>query len=281
MTITVMTYNIRTGGGGRRMDALLRVIAGVRPDLLALQELRRFDADGGRRLREVERALDMRGFLARSARGQPVAVLVCRGATVLASEAVEHRLHHAAVRVVVDTDRGPLTLLGTHLYPFSGGRRLREIRLLAARLDPAVPALLAGDLNTLDPWTEHGQRLRRLPLRYRRRHLRYGLGRTVDTRAIAELDRAGLVDLYRLVGPGTDPGRLDPRRLDPGHTDPGHTAPTRHGGGREFAGMRLDYVFATPVAAGLARGARVVRGGDAEWASDHYPVVVELDAGLR
>jgi exodeoxyribonuclease III len=276
MSIAVMTYNIRTGGAGR-LDGLLRVITGVRPDLLALQELRGFDVDGFQRLHELADGLGMRAFPARSTRGQPVAVLVTAGARVRAGEAVERGLHHGAVRVVVDTDRGPLTLVGTHLCPFSGRRRLHEARRLRARLDPGTAGLLAGDLNTLDPWTGHGERLGRLPLRYRRRHLRGGIGRTVDTRAIAELDRAGLVDLYRLVGarPGAPgPGAAEGR-------DDGHTAPTRYGGGPEFAGMRLDYVFATPAAAALARSARVVRGGDAEWASDHYPLVVELDATLN
>jgi exonuclease III len=41
--------------------------------------------------------------------------------------------------------------------------------------------------------------------------------------------------------------------------------------------MRLDYLLGTPTLAPLARDCRVVRGGETECASDHYPVVVDLD----
>ncbi len=121
--------------------------------------------------------------------------------------------------------------------------------------------LLAGDLNALDPWSDHDDRLARLPEQYRKRHLRRDGG--VDTRTIATLEAAGLVDLWRSTGWGD-----------------GLTAPTTQGGGEEFSGMRLDYVLGSPALAALATGCRVVRGGEAEYASDHYPVVAELDLTL-
>ncbi|NED54150.1 endonuclease/exonuclease/phosphatase family protein, partial [Micromonospora aurantiaca] len=95
---------------------------------------------------------------------------------------------------------------------------------------------------------------------YRRRHLRRD-GRTVDTRAVARLLDAGLVDLWPRSG-GDEPGGL--------------TVPTRHGGA-EFAGMRLDYLLATPALADRVRAVRVVRDGDADSASDHYPVLADVD----
>jgi len=55
--------------------------------------------------------------------------------------------------------------------------------------------------------------------------------------------------------------------------------PTTAGGGGEFseAGMRLDYVLTTDSIAAAATRARVIRGDEAEYASDHYPLAVELD----
>ena len=41
--------------------------------------------------------------------------------------------------------------------------------------------------------------------------------------------------------------------------------------------MRLDYLLASPRLAARAQGVRVVRGDEAEYASDHYPVTAELD----
>jgi exonuclease III len=119
--------------------------------------------------------------------------------------------------------------------------------------------LLMGDLNSLDPWTDHADRLRRLPLPYRARHVRWG---RVDTRAVATLAGAGLVDLFRHVGTG-----------------PALTAPTKYAG-REFSGMRVDYALGSAAVAARAASCRVVTGGAAETASDHYPVVTELDLAL-
>jgi len=111
---------------------------------------------------------------------------------------------------LVNTDRGPLSVISTHLYPYSGWRRLREARWLASVIKreatkreatkreraPGGMVLLMGDLNSLDPWTDHGERLQQLPPRYRSRHLRRGIltphnRRAVDTRAVAMLADAG------------------------------------------------------------------------------------------
>lgn len=264
MPLTVMTYNVRNGAPGERLDAVIRVIATHRPDILALQELRHFDRDGGHRMRRLTEATGLRPFLARSWLGQPVAVLVREPATVAAAAAVHRPFHHAAVQVDLATNRGPLTVIGAHLHPYSGRRRSWEASWLATRADPGKMVLLTGDMNSLDPWTDHAERLRRLPARYRSRHLVPGSRGTADTRAIRTLTEAGFVDVCTQID--GDP--------------PLHTAPTEHGGGVEFCHMRLDYVLATEPLAGRALAYRVVRGGESERASDHYPVLAEFDLEL-
>ncbi|MGC4807452.1 endonuclease/exonuclease/phosphatase family protein [Micromonospora sp. DT233] len=262
--LRVMTWNIRTGGRDRtgpgRLDLVARVVTARRPDLLAVQELRGFDSAGV--LAGFAAEVGMRPYLARSRFGQPVAVLVRPPLRVLASGPLRRPLHHAAMAVTVATAAGPLTLLSAHLDPYCGLRRRVEAGWLAAAVGraPGELALLAGDLNTLAPGTEHADRVARLPPAYRRRHLRRD-GRTVETRAVARLAAAGLVDLHAAYAPG----------------DAGLTAPTRHGGGAEFSGMRLDYLFGTPALARLLRSCAVSRGGETEYASDHYPVLAELD----
>jgi exodeoxyribonuclease III len=257
MTLTAMTYNIKNGGQPDRLDAITRVIAGIRPDILALQELQRFNRDGGRLIWRMADDLGMRPHLLPSWFGQPVAVLVRADAPVISAGRIRRPFHHAAARVTVGTDRGPLTVIGVHLFPYSGRRRLWEARWLARWTDPRRMVLLMGDLNSLDPWTDHTQRLRELPRQYRSRHIRRG--GDVDTRALRALAGAGFVDLFRQSGAGRD-----------------HTVPTGHGG-EEFSRMRLDYLLGTAPVARLVRTCRVVHGGEADAASDHYPVVAELD----
>ncbi|MFC6020070.1 endonuclease/exonuclease/phosphatase family protein [Plantactinospora solaniradicis] len=270
-----MTYNIKTGGldGGdpSRLGRILDVVVEQRPDVLALQELRGLRRNR-RRLDSVAQRLGMRPYLAGGWLGQPVAVLVRPPGRVLAARPVRRPFHHGAQRVVIDTDRGPLTVLSTHLDPYSGRRRLREAGWLIAGARRAGPdtgplpdrlVLLMGDLNSLDPWTGHDERIGRLRPGYRGRHLLPD-GVTVDTRTIAALDRAGFVDLFRRPGVQVQ-----------------NTVPTTGGGGAEFSGMRLDYLLATPPLARLAGPCRVVTGGAAESASDHYPLVAEFDLDFR
>ncbi|MET8087966.1 endonuclease/exonuclease/phosphatase family protein [Micromonospora sp. NPDC005237] len=261
-----MTWNIRTGGrdrgGSDRLDQVVQVIDQQRPDVLALQELRGFDRDGF--MATVAGRVGMTPHLARSCFGQPVAVLVRPPYRVLAAGALRRPFHHAAARVVVSTSAGPLTVLGTHLYPYSGGRRRMEVDWLVAALRraPGPLTLLAGDLNSLDPTVDHTARLTGLSAIYRRRHVRRG-GAAVDTRAIARLLAANLVDLW----PSSNVGAPEADGL---------TVPTRFGGA-EFAGMRLDYLFGSRAVAERVRGCQVIRGGTADTASDHYPLLTTLD----
>ncbi|AVT34888.1 endonuclease [Plantactinospora sp. BC1] len=277
-----MTYNIKNGGRDGtdqgRLDRVLQVVAEQRPDVLALQELRGLRRDRDR-LDTVARRLGMRAYLAGGWFGQPVAILVRPPVEAVAVAPVRRPFHHGAQRVVLATDRGPLTVLGTHLNPYSGRRRLREAGWLVGAAGRGGPdrsplperlVLLMGDLNTLDPGDRHDGRIGRLLPEYRARHLMPD-GVTVDSRAVAALYRAGFVDLFRPEGSGTPADRAEPPQ----------TVPTSAGGGAEFTGMRLDYLLGTPPLARLAHDPRVVTGDAAESASDHYPVTVEFDLHPR
>jgi exodeoxyribonuclease III len=253
-----MTWNIKTGGG-TRLSAIVTVIKREQPDLLALQELRDFQRDDGRRMQDVADALGMTAHLAPSAFGQPVAILARPPFSLSRTKAIRWQLHHAAAVATVGTGRGPLTVVSTHLNPFSPYRRLREARWLSARYASRKKlVVLAGDLNSLAPDMDHTSSLAALPRLYRRRH--EAPDGTADTRAMAAFGEAGFIDLWPAAGSGD-----------------GRTAPTTQGGGAEFSGMRLDYLLGSGPVAARAREMRVIRGGETEFASDHYPVTATLD----
>ncbi|WP_189078389.1 endonuclease/exonuclease/phosphatase family protein [Mangrovihabitans endophyticus] len=253
-----MTWNIKNGGGDR-LDAVLAVVHRHRPDLLALQELRGFARRGGLRMQRFAASAGMHAHLAPSVFGQPVAVLARPPLRLAGDARVRWRLHHAASVAVVPTGAGPLTVVSTHLNPFSPERRRREARWLAARYGGTRRlTLLAGDLNSLAPRTDHTATIERLAPAYRGRHV--GPDGRADTRAVAAFAADGLVDLWTVAGSGD-----------------GRTVPTTAGGGAEFSGMRLDYVLGTADVARRVRRVTVLRGAETEYASDHYPVLVELD----
>ena len=255
-----MTWNIKTGGvdrgGPDRLDAIIAVITKERPDILALQELKYFGNDHEQRLRRLAGAIEMTPHFAPSAFGLPVAVLVRPPLRMTERTRMQVGMHHAAAGAVVPTGAGALTVVSTHLNPYSGNKRLREARRIAHR-NQAELLLVAGDLNSLEPGVDHTTTLARLPEQFRKRHLR-GDG-SVETRPVAAFLSAGLRDLWPVAGDGD-----------------GLTAPTTGGGGHEFSGMRLDYVLGSAAVAAGASEMRVARGGEAEYASDHYPVVVTL-----
>lgn len=248
-----LTWNIKTGGGGGRRDAIISVLRRAKPDLLALQELRGFDSSS---LGELAGAIGMVSVLGRSFLGQPVAVLVRPPLRILDRAEVRWRLHHAAAVVTVATPHGPLRVVSVHLNPFSPYRRLREARWLAVRYRPdRQRTVIAGDLNGLDPGTDHTATLAPQAGFLRARHL--APDGSADTRAVGAFLDAGFVDLWKVAGSGSP-----------------LTVPTTRGGGREFSRMRLDYVMASPAV--TASDMVVVRGDETEFASDHYPVRVEL-----
>jgi exodeoxyribonuclease-3 len=255
----LMTYNIFKGGqddkSGDRTARLLEVITHAAPDVLALQECNGFDTDGEARLHRFEDALDMRGVLAQARdTGYHLAVLTrdCDHDCVTALHA---GLHHAALQLEVAHAGQRMTVFCVHLSPFDAGDRLAEAQLLAARLPADRDAVVMGDLNALSPRDVPRYDPTRWPQRYRDRHA--GPGTQLDTRAVAALEAAGLVDLAARAG-GDDDTRPTPLL-------PGRPA------------QRLDYVFATAALARRLRGAQVWRSAAALQASDHLPVVVDLD----
>ena len=130
-------------------------------------------------------------------------------------------------------------------------------------LTDLVHALLSGDLLTTRQWVADAHRV---GLRWEACARPRGLsGRDlVVAAALAEL----LAGRDGAAPPGWT-------RTVPGSAEP--TVLTQLGAGHEDYQVRIDYVFASPGAAQRVRRAERVSGGHVEAASDHYPLLVELE----
>lgn len=242
----LLTYNIREGGRGRA-DAIARVIASCDPDLVLLQEAT--DAATVAALAEATGMAEGRtsprqslGFLSRT--------------PVLHAEWTQPTVsRHAFVEVV---PRGAaLHVFGVHLSALHAAwterRRVRELRALLASVKRHEPGFhaLAGDFNTVAP--DEPLEIRRLPPRLR--PLVWLSGGRIRWRTVQTVVDAGYVDAFRLVNPD----------------EAGPTLPT------SGPHVRLDYVFVPAPFASRVRACRVVQHPDARLASDHFPVLADLE----
>lgn len=244
--LRVLTYNIRLGGTGRE-QAIRSMIGVADPDLVVLQEATRPDV--------VERLAAACGMSHWGASPRRSVAFMSRVAVARHEWHHPPPCHHAILEVVV-ADRD-VRIFGVHLSAvhsnFTERRRTRELEAtLAAIADHAQGVhALVGDFNTLAP--REAFDLRRLPLRLRLLALLGG--HVIRWQTIQIMLDAGYVDCFRSL-----------------HTDPkGYTFPTWD------PHVRIDYAFLGAAAAKQLRRCEVVDGADARAASDHHPVVVDLD----
>jgi exodeoxyribonuclease III len=242
----LLTYNIQHGGHSR-IDAIANVITAVSPDVVLLQEAT--DPANVERLASATGMAEGRAFARQS-----LGFLSRR--PVSSYQWIRPRIsRHAFIEIVPAGDQ--MRLFGVHLSAvhaaWTEARRVLELRALlrsVARHEQGFH-VLAGDFNTLAPGEELD--LTRLPLRLR--PFVWMSGGRVRWRTIQTVLDAGYVDAYRLKHP----------------LEPGATLPTSD------PYLRLDYVFVPKSYTDRVLDCDIVRHRDAVTASDHFPVVAELN----
>jgi exodeoxyribonuclease-3 len=242
----LMTYNIRRGGRGRE-EPIAAVINACAPDLVLLQE-----ATDPRSVERIATATGMQEW--RAYAGQSLGFL-SRTPVALAEWTRPRVSRHAFVEVVPAAG-GP-RVFGVHLAAVHSAwteqRRLFELRALlrsVARHQDGFH-VLSGDFNTLAPGETFDVKL--LPLRLR--SLVWMSGGHIRWRTVQTVLDAGYVDSFRMLHAG----------------DPGLTLPT------PAPHIRIDYVFVPSPFADRVVRCDVVRHPQAATASDHYPILAELN----
>lgn len=246
MSLRVLTYNICRGGNGKE-DQIAAVIASVRPDIAVLQE-----ATNPAVVEKIARRAGMAQW--GSSRGESVGFMSAK--TVRRFEWHHPRLSRHAFLEIEPGD-GELRIFGVHLSALYSAwterHRVIELRALLASIARHQHGfhLLAGDFNTLAP----GDLLdfRKLPNRLRA--LVWLSGGNIRWKTIQLVLDAGYVDAYRLRHGG----------------DVGYTFPTWS------PHVRLDYVFTPATFNKRLLRCDIVRHAAAAAASDHLPLVAEVD----
>jgi endonuclease/exonuclease/phosphatase family metal-dependent hydrolase len=258
----LMTYNILEGGTGR-IDPLAEVIRLAGADVVVLQET--WDTELFHKLAD---RLKMDRFLAENPRNE-------NGATGLLSrweirEAVNHspldgRLTRSAFHAVVRNEKQEarskkeeeLGVVGLHLHARETVAdeevRLGELPavLEVARLFRGRPHVLAGDFNTSHP----GQRIEVAKLRAKSRERISGQNHELPREVVRRVLEHGYVDGHALHHSAED--------FDTSFT-------TLH------PAMRVDFIFVSPDLAPRVRSCEVFKPEMGRFASDHFPVLLEL-----
>jgi exodeoxyribonuclease-3 len=242
----LLTYNIKRGGRGREA-AIAAVVRACAPDLVLLQEAR--DAAV---VEQIARDTGMAQWGARA--GESLGFL-----SRVRVRSVEWHRPRVSRHAFLDILPGgaDIRVFGLHLSAVHAAwterRRGFELRALLAAIaqHQSGPHVLAGDFNTLAP----GELLDIRQLPHRLRALVWLSGGRIRWRTIQIVLDAGYVDGYRRICP----------------TGPGFTFPTWS------PHVRLDYVFLPSAFATQLRGCEIVNTPDTPDASDHFPLLAEID----
>ena len=245
MTFRLLTYNIQRGGAAR-VEIIARVITASKPDLVVLQEA----TDRA----VVERLAALTGMAGSGTTRRQSLGYLSREPVVHASWHRPLVSRHAFIEIVPAGER--LRVFGVHLSAVHAAwteqRRVYELRALlrsVARHQQGFH-VLAGDFNTLAP----GESLETNRLPFRLRPLIWSSGGRIRWRTIQTVLDAGYTDAYRAK-----------------HADrPGWTMPAWD------PHVRLDYVFVPRGFADRVLSCDVVNHQEVAKASDHFPVVADL-----
>ena len=246
MTLRILSYNIRHGGSGRE-GKIASVIRAAMPDVVVFQEATK---------PQVVEALARDTGLPHwgSRRGESLGFL-----SRVALDHVQWRKprvsRHAFIEIV--PAGGEWRIVGVHLSAVHAAwtehRRRYELRalLLAIQQHQHGPHVLVGDFNTVAP----GELLDFTKLPPRLRTLVWLSGGNIRFRTIQGVLDAGYVDAFRWLQPDLI----------------GHTFPTSD------PHVRLDYLFVPKPCVARVSHCQVFSANDVREASDHFPLIAELD----
>jgi len=252
----LVSYNILDGGKGRA-DPLAEVIVAQQPDVVALVE-----ADDHDVVDRIADRLKMDRIMVAGRRHG--AAVLCRWTIV---ESINHALLHEEFSdclleaQLAGPDGQAWTVAAVHLHPHATDaderRREREVdailRIFSAHRRDGVPHILAGDFNANSPI----QDVKPQDCKPRTRKEIEANGGVLPRRAIAKLLEGGYVDTLDVVQP----------------------AAARSAGSftTQYPGQRVDFIFTHGIEPARLSEARIEHDRLARYASDHFPVMVQID----
>lgn len=251
----LMTYNI-LGGWEDRIDLIIETVLDESPDYLVINEANSFVPDVSGHLERLAEATELSYAVAAPSGKDTFHVLLFSKKPFDYVQFLTP-LVRAGAFAMVDTALGQLTIVGTHLTPFTEDERLAEIKSILKAVETHPNTIIMGDLNALSPHDDYS-------------HLSWEEMNTIQREKFTT-DQQLRFDTIRTI---EEAGFVDSAVVRDSNHMP--TSPTAITHDIAHANMRLDYVFVSRPLADTVVDYRVVKTENTEIASDHYPVVVEL-----
>ena len=260
-------------GGGNRIETILGVLRDVDADIVALQECngwldRPQKEDDDKRgeesiFEDVQQRLGYaygelgRGTIRGS--GKRYNVVLFSKELPLSSHCVEG-MHHAALLAEYRSSLGSLSVVTAHLDPNDPAIRKSELEKIILLLRDSQNDIIVGDLNALSHQDSYDVDMSLLSRGLRDCFVRNGNISREETKL---LSIAGFDDVAVMFG-----------------KDNKHTMPTHASKYQDGFSCRVDYCWVRGGITPRITSYDVIREVRTNTASDHYPIVVEIDAKL-
>jgi exodeoxyribonuclease-3 len=246
--VKLLSYNIRFGGRGRERQ-LASVISSVDPDIVVFQE-----ATDPALIKRLAESTDMSQW---SARAEHSIGYISRLRVSHHEWHYPARAKHSFLEIVLEGTEAPI--FGLHLSSmfskWGEERRTLEIQALLKGIERYQEGfhVLVGDFNTLAP----GEVLETQRLPAWIRAMVWLSGRDIQRKTISVMREANYIDGYRFLHPD----------------EKGYTFPVWD------PHLRLDYIFVPARHSGRLNRCEVITRGNVTDASDHLPLLAEIEIG--
>jgi endonuclease/exonuclease/phosphatase family metal-dependent hydrolase len=252
---TILSYNILDGFQGSRVqkDVFVEWVENVDPNIIFYQELYGFTEDD---LRAMARRYGHPSAVRMHEEGYRMGISSKSEITHVERVSTGLRLGYVYARTL------DYHLFAVHLDPFKEEDRLKEIALIldhARTLPDDARVMMAGDFNSLARSDAAFYHANREELEKAKKSVNPDW--SIDFRVTDTTLESGFSDAYAMLHADFKKSVITPKRILAGD-----------------CGRRVDYIFLSPSLKDRCVSAEIIHDGITSYLSDHYPLVVKLQA---
>src|SRR4030042_6741724 len=249
----LMLYNI-LNGGENRLDLILKVVKKEHPDFLVVNEANGFDREGKLNKFSKEAGLIYAKLSLSGEDNYHTAIF----SKYPFKEVEEIKpLRNAGILVVIETEFGEISIIGTHLSPYTEDVRLQEVNLIINQQKQYPNKILTGDMNSLSDKDSYNEEIiKNFNEAQMNKFTRNG---KFCFDVIKKIISSGYLDSALIFNRKTITTVPTGVKQDEAH----------------LTDMRLDYIFISDSLKKKVKNYSVVKDDLTDRASDHYPVIIE------